>query len=451
MSEDVVEATMSKEDMVNVGVVVDKDHTFKITIRKKDVVDVLEFEDVLFNLNSAVMLPDEIIKNQTVDDENSLPDEEASVKEKQEFKGGLSAIAEIFRYRELNEKNKAKKIAIFGHTDTSGEPGYNQKLSFFRAQGVLLLILGGNECAGQWCELYKANKSNGVNVWNDEDLDIIFSWACSVHGFDIDIKKESGNSLSWRIQRFKMNWNNIFDPPSSDRIDPGNATTGKKFWKAVYILYQYALAQIMKPQKMLMPTRKEFADGSSDYNTEWTSVCRNSLKWINGTPGASMFGCGEFCPIEEEEMPDYYSKVNRRVEVMFFDGLEKSIIKLTCNNNECVIAKDKNNKCSIHQLKKNMIKGKLLYTWEASQTGELLFRTDVHKDNPDEYLFTLEADSGYCQKMSTLNDDCNSSGNWVHLSFKKVPRDAFLKMTVEFNQESIELFSNVLFSQIETK
>jgi hypothetical protein len=63
----------------------------------------------------------------------------------------------------------------------------------------------------------------------------------------------------------------------------------------------------------------------------------------------------------------------------------------------------------------------------------------------------LEADSGYCQKMSTLNDDCNSSGNWVHLSFKKVPRDAFLKMTVEFNQESIELFSNVLFSQIETK
>ncbi len=331
----------------------------------KNLVDTLEFEDVLFNLNSAVLMPAGPDGSKASQNSSQPPADNADTNEKQEHKSGLSAIQEILRYKNLNDKNKAKKIAIFGHTDTSGEPDYNRKLSAFRAESVSLLLQGGTEACEKWQKLYQSDRNNGVNVWIDDDLKTIFNWACEAHDFDQEITDKGSNKLGWKIQRFKMNWNQIFDPPSSDRMDPNKDTVKKKFWKAVYVMYQYTIAEISRPSKNdPLPSRPKFAKESSKYNTELTTSLRSTLTWLKDSPEQSQFGCGESCPIEEEQQSDYESEVNRRVEVMFFDGSEKPLVELTCHANGCVFKGGDGEICPVSKFIRNILKDRINYTWK---------------------------------------------------------------------------------------
>lgn len=122
MSEDVIEVIMSKLEMVTDGVVVDKDHTFKISVKKqKVVVHFLEIPDLLFHHNSAVPC---------LDEDNYL----------------ISAISSTHTF---HEKHKEKHTVILGHADRSGEIDCNYHIAEYRAQSIKAILDDDNKIWGE--------------------------------------------------------------------------------------------------------------------------------------------------------------------------------------------------------------------------------------------------------------------------------------------------------------
>jgi hypothetical protein len=316
MSENIVEVTMSKKDMITDGVVVDKDHSFKIIIKKQGKVEILEFEDALFNLNCALLMP-------------SAAREGDGVPEDQKAINGLEVLATVFKHLEKEKKFGQKKILLAGHTDASNEEEYNAKLSKMRADAVLYLLMGNTEAAEMWEEQFKADVNDGIRVYGKEDVKSILFWIDAIFGWGCNPDGKEGRTYSYCVKRFKVKFNSIFKPAS--RMDPEADTTKKKFWNAVFVIYQYALTQMLLPDDAEMPSHEEFL--ANNMQTGWMDTYHGYLKWAKNNDGIeSAIGCGESWQIDSSSE---YSQANRRVQVLFFDEseLEKVDLDLCCQEN----------------------------------------------------------------------------------------------------------------------
>src|SRR5262245_31525717 len=96
---------------------------------------VLELEDLHFHHDSAVLLPD----FDTESKDPTLPAEPRIT--------ALAILAEC--YREL-KRNPKRTMLIAGHADTSGDAGYNVKLSQLRANNVRAALKGER---AKWVEI----------------------------------------------------------------------------------------------------------------------------------------------------------------------------------------------------------------------------------------------------------------------------------------------------------
>ncbi|KAB2846143.1 MAG: OmpA family protein, partial [Ignavibacterium sp.] len=103
-------------------------------------VSVLEMEDVLFHLNSCVLMPENPKGKSSKDGNLQSGDESLDIT-------GIKALAVVFKQFEFDPD---VRMIVTGHTDTSGTPEFNFTLSDERAQNVLYLLIGKRE---EWAEL----------------------------------------------------------------------------------------------------------------------------------------------------------------------------------------------------------------------------------------------------------------------------------------------------------
>ena len=260
---------------------------------------ILEMEDVLFHLNSAVMMPEN-------------PQGESSTQgggagEEQIKVSGIKALALVFKQFEFDPE---VKMVVSGHTDTSGTAEFNFKLSKERALNILYLIYKKEEedSRKKWAEIcynrHKVEDYQQILTYFEKKL----ACGCDPQGIDDDwgdnTKKATENFLT------KMGLGNVKVKSTLYEIE----TDQKKrwpvsIWELVYDLYSKEIYEVLEITNADLESRRN-----------------SSVKFVDDDK--KIVSCGESFPIDQKEKSNYRSQKNRRVELLFFDNDE--IPKLTC-------------------------------------------------------------------------------------------------------------------------
>ncbi|PKK84998.1 MAG: hypothetical protein CVT49_00205 [candidate division Zixibacteria bacterium HGW-Zixibacteria-1] len=267
-------------------------------------VEILEMEDVLYHLNSAVMLP-----SAPAGKSSSQGASDKQLKAKQEKLSGIRALAVVFRQYEFDPR---KKILIAAHTDTSGDVEPNFKLSDKRAKSALYLLNGDRD---NWAK-------NCYGQHKVEDYQQIMKFFALRPGWDCDpgsIDNKFGKKTNAADEKFFIAYRNLHaDPKTTDAFPENlpldlarkiNDDSTHKWpeiaWKAVYDLYidemckilgtDYKSLDLMRPKRI----RERFVDRNKPY-----------------------VACGESFPLQKPDKSNYRSQRNRRVEILFFNEKE---------------------------------------------------------------------------------------------------------------------------------
>ncbi len=269
---------------------------------------ILEMEDVLFHLDSAVMMPEnpEGTSSEGGSEDDATDTEDAEIQAQQEAMSGISALSLVFRQFELNPQ---KRILIAGHTDTSGGVRMNFELSELRAQNVLYLLNGERE---PWAAV-------SASRHKVEDYQQIMTFSCYKNGWNCDplgVDNIWGDDTEAATQNFfnQLASDSVITPEEAQQIFSeirGNRQKKwpERAWQLVYDLYIQVLCETMG--KTL-----------GELNTLRTSQLRFAYE------DREYIACGESFPIDDAEKQNYRSQRNRRVEILFFD--EGEAPELTC-------------------------------------------------------------------------------------------------------------------------
>ncbi|MFH1197538.1 MAG: hypothetical protein V1720_17700 [bacterium] len=253
-------------------------------ILKKVKMYILEMEDVLFHLNSAVMMPEDPQGKSSTDGNMDQSDECLKV-------SGLKALA--LAYKQI-ESDPNKLLIIAGHTDTSGTDEFNFKLSEERAENILyLLTVTKEEWAANCYARHKIEDYQQIMKHFEKKLvcgcdpgDVDDKWGpntktATKNFFEKTVPEKAAALLTKVENDYKKRW-------------PEDA------WLPVYDLYSEEIAEAL-----------EISTGDLD-------ILRISgVHFVD--PSTPYVGCGESFPIEEKEKSNYRSQRNRRVELIFFD------------------------------------------------------------------------------------------------------------------------------------
>ncbi len=263
----------------------------------------VEFEDVLFRTDSAVMLPENYADRDSTDPA-------------QDRISGLDVLQVILVQA---KEYPQQKLLITGHTDRVGRERYNFLLSKDRADSVLHLLCGKKE---EWKTL--ADKRN-----HKEDKRQILAWVAATFGWECDpgaADDPRSQGVTRATKKFQIRYNREFI--TSGRLEkayggvnnpktiPEDSDFGPKTWGAVFDVYQDALAQ-------------RLGTTFEDMN-RFHTVLDN--RWVEDTNKA--VPCGETWPKDSPELDEHESAINRRVEVLFFDQKEMPPTPLPCNADE---------------------------------------------------------------------------------------------------------------------
>ncbi len=236
----------------------------------------LEMRDVHYHHDSAVLLPDYDV----------VPDSSR-----------VTALATLAACLNHAKKNPSHKLLIAGHTDTTGRNDYNLGLSELRAKSVYFALAG--------------DKSSWVGVAESkhkvEDYQLILKWASQEFGYDSDpgaIDDSHGPKTTAAVKRFQEQYN-----ADAGTSIPANGVVGTGTWEAFFDLYMESLAQLFEGGK------------------EGLTALQGGLKWVKD--GVKLVGCGEEFPIQDAQKDGYESKINRRVEMLFFEPGQEP--KLDCH------------------------------------------------------------------------------------------------------------------------
>lgn len=280
-------------------------------------VHILEMEDVLFHLDSAVMMPATPQGSSSADGTgDDAPD--ASTQQEQNQVSGLAALAICFKQFEFDPN---KRLLIAGHTDTSGQAQMNFELSAQRAQNIQFLLEGDRE---QWATI--SEKRHRIEDYQQIMKFIKFStrwgWNCD----PIQVDNTWGDNTKGATERFIAAYNDWvlsgLAPTGSLQLPPDvfnrikNSGTHRwpiEMWRAVYDVYNDEIAF------NLGVTR----DGMGQY--------RSLLAFADDLK--KMVACGESFPLDSAGRDNYKSQLNRRVEILFFDKDEIPILDCPAQTN----------------------------------------------------------------------------------------------------------------------
>lgn len=227
---------------------------------------IVSFEDLLFNMNSPVVLPSGRIDPQADDPHERIT--------------GLDVFRSIFEVCREHERH----ILIVGHTDTTGRREYNETLSLERAQNVAMVLEGEHE---SWAD---ANAAKSYKV----DYKLILRWVHEMFGWDCDpgaINELDSLRTRQAIAAFRIR----FDAEHGARS--WSEAHGREDWLAYAQLYDVALAS------------------SLELSARDLGALREQLKFV---PEKTL-GYGERWPKEKPGADEFASEANRRVELWLFE------------------------------------------------------------------------------------------------------------------------------------
>ncbi len=285
---------MNNEDQITLPVIFKQifgnGKSSAITSKKNEIilkyvnVHLLEMEDVLFNLNSCVLMPENPEGKGSSDGSFESDDESLDIT-------GVKALSVVFKQFEFDPD---VRMIVTGHTDTSGEVKFNFDLSDERAKNVLYLLIGKRE---EWAEL-------SYNRHKIEDYQQIMKYFerkfnCGCDPGKIDGKY--GDDTRKAMKNFFIQLNPIDANKNYNKVESDSKHRWhKEIWEYVYDLYSKEMAEMLEISL-------------SDLEARRTS----DIKFIDDKK--QFVGCGESFPIDSKDKDNYRSQRNRRVELLFFD------------------------------------------------------------------------------------------------------------------------------------
>jgi hypothetical protein len=264
-------------------------HTFVIEARRAHV---LEVDDVHFNHDSAVFLPQ--FENGSPGSPPDLPPDGIDRHD------GIALLAACFHHA---SEHPERKLLITGHTDTTGSAGYNSALAQLRADNVLHALTGArNEWVVIAAEKHRVLDYQQILAW----ISRVWFWDCDPGPLDDD----SGSLTKDALAGFQHRYNQDFG--GSIGVD---GDIGPETWGAFFDAYMRMLADLL------------------DTDEAGLERARQKLSFLDGLPKA--VGCGEHFPVEETRKNNYRSLTNRRVEILFFDPGEEPELACHASPGEC--------------------------------------------------------------------------------------------------------------------
>lgn len=244
----------------------------------------IELVDAHFRTNSAVILP-----------EGETPTSDPG---QLESLTSVGVFATVLRY---NDEHPGLKLLVAGHSDSTGDITFNQKLSEERAQ-VALALLRGNRA--EFVRLCQARH-------DEVDVTQIFHWAAHHYGFSCQPTRLDAPPSDQRYQQFRDSYNAWLEArdPATEPDPRGSAPLARwgrldpTVWGAIFDLYEHKL-------------REELGEDAAG-----VAGLRSKLVFVDDARPA--LGFSEYFPIEELGVDNYKSQANRRVEVLFFEDGEE--------------------------------------------------------------------------------------------------------------------------------
>ncbi|MCK4413982.1 MAG: hypothetical protein KAY32_10585 [Candidatus Eisenbacteria sp.] len=261
---------------------------------------VLEVEDVLFHLNSAVMMPTKPLGPSAAQHAGEPPGGTGLALAKlQNTLSGLHVIRATYTFIAENPK---KLLVIAGHTDTAGGPAHNFSLSEARANGVLHLLMGDRDAWASNC-----TQNHQVEDYQQilQHFAAMLLWPCDPGPVDNKI----GPRTRGAVRRFQQAYNtnrsdlSIAGPDLSIK-EPSGKEIDAETWRAFFDLYVWEIA--------IITLGSADATDLEDYRAKIAFVDDNQ----------KVLPCGESFPIAAPDRKNYKSQRNRRVEILFFDHSE---------------------------------------------------------------------------------------------------------------------------------
>jgi outer membrane protein OmpA-like peptidoglycan-associated protein len=238
----------------------------------------VEMADAHFRTNSAVILP-----------EGEDPDQEGEHQ-------ALSSVGLIATALRFNEENAGRTLLVAGHTDTSADVDFNQKLSEERAE-VALSLLKGDSAAR---ERFKTLCDGRHTV---SDIKQILSWVKkTIVGFDCDPGPINEQPDDRPVRKFQTAYNankSTLNPDASVAPLTVDGSVGPLTWGAFFDCYELAL-------------RDELGEDAAG-----VSALRAKLRFADDKH--QFLGFSEHFPIDELGVDNFRSQSNRRVELVFFE------------------------------------------------------------------------------------------------------------------------------------
>ncbi len=294
---------------------------------------ILEMEDVLFHLNSCVMMPEAPGGPSSSEGAQETTQTEVEREGEQRDETGIRALA--LAYRQL-EWYPHQGILLAGHTDTSGGYALNFSLSDERARNVQYLLEGQRRA---WAEL--SEKRHKI-----EDYQQILAylatnprlqWPTDPGPIDDRYGDKTETAIFRFIESYNQHYADRFDPSveagDGDRPTPlspdlvGRVRRDPKhrwpveLWQAVFDLYMEEMADALDLDPGQLP-------GYRNSHLRWADKRKYHV------------ACGESFPIDSAEKNNYRSQKNRRVEVLFFDEGEAPVLDCPAVVHRAHVAKE---------------------------------------------------------------------------------------------------------------
>jgi len=252
-------------------------------------VHILEMEDVLFHLNSAVMMPEAPSGKSSEDGD--------APEGGQEVASGVTALALIYRQFEFD---KTRRMVIAGHTDSSGGVADNFTLSEKRARGIYTLLTGRRDSWADTC-------TGQHKIEDYQQILKYFNRYKASENWDCDPGKADdtyGPKTEAACEKFLKK----VDPDEADNImddiKAGDHKWPVEAWKHAYDLYVEIMAKTLGIPADKRDRMVTLQEGLRDKFLE------EAHRYV---------GCGESFPIDKPQQENYKSQKNRRVEILLFD------------------------------------------------------------------------------------------------------------------------------------
>jgi hypothetical protein len=228
---------------------------------------ILEVEDEHFHHDSAVMLPNYPANAREARGGPSL---------------GLSVIAICLKHQDANRQ---QLTLLTGHADTSGPDKYNLAISVKRANSVMHVLMGERD---DWITVCEGQHKT-------EDYQLILKWVSDLYGWGCDpqgIDNVLGQHTKDAITEFQTRYNQEFEASIAVSGEVDHDT-----WGAFFDVYMDMIQDLCE---------------TDDAGLAQLRAQMNFL-------GPKLVGCGENWPIDQRGRDNYRSRINRRVEILFFD------------------------------------------------------------------------------------------------------------------------------------